>query len=211
MGRWSASGRRLDLLRTAVGAAGFVVLTLVVMWVGLLPGERAVFTFVHDLPDWLLALVWPVMQAGGLVAVLVAALVAALVRRWRLAGHLAIAGLAAYEIALAVKNVVGRGRPPAFIADVVVRAETATGFGYPSGHAAVAAALAGAASPFLSRPWSRLVWVAAGVVAFARVYVGAHFPVDVIGGLVLGWTVANAVRVVWPAPARRAEPGAVTG
>ena len=88
-----------------------------------------------------------------------------------------------------------------------MRAGSATGLGYPSGHAAVAAALAGAASPFLSGRWSLLVWAAAFVVAFARVYVGAHFPVDVLGGLLLGWTVANTVRVVWPAPAPGPRPG----
>ena len=80
MDRWSPSTRRLDLVRAAVGAAVFVTLTVVVIWVGLFPGERATFTFVNELPDWLLVLVWPIMQAGGVAAVFVTGCIAALLR-----------------------------------------------------------------------------------------------------------------------------------
>ena len=186
-----------------------MVLTAAVTRLGLLPGERAVFRSVNDLPDVLLTVLWPMMQAGAFAAVPVAAGAAAVARRWRLSAHLLVAGLAAYEAALAVKILVGRDRPAAFVTDLVVRGAPATGLGYPSGHATVAAALAGAAGPFLSRWSRRAAWVVAGAVSFARVYVGAHFPADVVGGLLLGWTVASAVRVVWPLAAGRTERSSV--
>ncbi|MBA4179846.1 MAG: hypothetical protein C0506_04585 [Anaerolinea sp.] len=61
----------------------------------------------------------------------------------------------------------------------------------PSGHAssAGAAAMAGSLS------WPRLApyfWAAAGLVALGRVFVGVHYPLDVVAGLALGSAVALA-------------------
>jgi undecaprenyl-diphosphatase len=39
-----------------------------------------------------------------------------------------------------------------------------------------------------------------GVVAVARVYVGAHLPVDALGGAALGWMVGAAFHLLWGAP-----------
>jgi undecaprenyl-diphosphatase len=69
-----------------------------------------------------------------------------------------------------------------------VHGAVATGNGYPSGHAAVAFALATIAWLWFG-PRSRIRWVLLGVavvVCFGRVYVGAHFPLDVVGGAALG-------------------------
>jgi undecaprenyl-diphosphatase len=60
---------------------------------------------------------------------------------------------------------------------------------FPSGHSA--AALAGAVS--LARVWPQARWalaVLAALIAYSRIYVGVHFPSDVLGGLLLGAGVA---------------------
>jgi hypothetical protein len=75
-----------------------------------------------------------------------------------------------------------------------------TGLGYPSGHVAVAAALATAAGPWLPRPARRATWWAVWLVALGRMYAGAHLPLDVVGGAALGWAVAAAVHLVLGAP-----------
>jgi undecaprenyl-diphosphatase len=41
---------------------------------------------------------------------------------------------------------------------------------------------------------------AAVLVALARVYVGAHLPLDVLGGAALGLAVAGAVRLIFGRP-----------
>jgi hypothetical protein len=80
-----------------------------------------------------------VMQVGALAAVPVVAAVALIARRPRLARDLALSGGLAWVLAKLVKDLVGEARPVALLHGVVQRTVD-TGFGYPSGHVAVAAA-----------------------------------------------------------------------
>lgn len=75
--------------------------------------------------------------------------------------------------------------------------------GFPSGHAAVAAALVTVVSPFLTRPARMAVWIIVWLVAPARVFVGAHLPWDVAGGVFLGWGVGSRVNVILAAASRQ--------
>jgi undecaprenyl-diphosphatase len=130
-------------------------------------------------------------------------------RRFRLAVELLAAGLVAYYAAIGLKHLVGRGRPAALVSDVIVRGAAAHGLGFPSGHAAVSFALTAVAVPFLARRWRRVIWVLPLTVGFARVFVGAHFPLDVAGGFALGYTVGALVHLVAGAPSGRVTPGQV--
>jgi undecaprenyl-diphosphatase len=98
-----------------------------------------------------------------------------------------------------VKKQIARGRPTAVFDDVEVHGAEATGLGFPSGHAAVSAAMAAAAGAYLAQPARTIAWIIASMVAFARVYVGAHLPVDIVGGIPLGIAVASALGMLWRA------------
>jgi undecaprenyl-diphosphatase len=90
-----------------------------------------------------------------------------------------------------VKPLVARSRPfeQAVTEARVIQHPRPSTPSFPSGHSA--AALVGAVS--LARVWPRARWALAALaalVAYSRIYVGVHFPSDVLGGLVLGAGVA---------------------
>ena len=171
--------------------------------------EIDAFRLVNDLPGVLYPLLWVIMQLGNVLAVPVLAGVAALTRRYRLAVNLAVAGFGCYFLAILVKNLVHRGRPSQYLPDVNLHGPAATGLGYISGHAAVAVALASVASPYLSRRARRVAWTLAAVVCLSRVYVGAHWPLDVIGGAAVGFAVGAVVHLILGAPGGNPSAGRV--
>lgn len=166
--------------------------------------EAGLFEAVNQLPDALFWPMWAVMQLGNLLAVPALAIGALMFRRWRLATGLAVAGVACWILGKVVKDFVGRGRPGALLEDVILRRSHAGGGGYVSGHAAVVFALATVLHPYLSPRWRVVSWTLAFLVSLARIYVGAHLPLDCIGGAALGCgiglIVLFAVRATEPRP-----------
>jgi undecaprenyl-diphosphatase len=161
--------------------------------------EANLFRLVNQLPDAVGRPLLVVMQLGALAAVPVVAGLALAARRPRLARDLALSGALAWVLAKLIKGLVGEARPVALLDGVVVRGFD-TGLGYPSGHVAVAAALATAAGPWLPRPARRAAWWVVWLVALGRMYAGVHLPLDVLGGAALGWAVAAAVHLALGAP-----------
>ncbi|MEK7114763.1 MAG: phosphatase PAP2 family protein, partial [Patescibacteria group bacterium] len=70
---------------------------------------------------------------------------------------------------------------------------------FPSGHASVFFALAMAVFLF-NRRWSYYFFVGAVLNGLARVYVGVHWPTDILGGMVVGILSALIVWKVLPKP-----------
>ncbi|MFQ5947794.1 MAG: phosphatase PAP2 family protein, partial [Acidimicrobiia bacterium] len=169
--------------------------------------ERGAFRFINRLPDWLERPVWPIMQAGALLAAPALAAVALLAwHRWRPAVGLLIGGTGAWLAARAIKEIVGRGRPGALFEDAIVRHVSVEGGGFVSGHTATAFALAAVASPYLSRRWRPIAWGLAAAAGLARVYVGAHLLLDTAGGAALGVAIGAAVGLLVGRPRPEIEP-----
>lgn len=112
------------------------------------------------------------------------------------------AGAVGWTVAQSVKPLVKRPRPYQAHGAFRLVAEPA-GASWPSGHVAVAGAMAGALTPALS-PRAR---VGAGVLALfvsvSRIYVGVHYLTDVVAGLGLGVLSARGWTAVRRAVARR--------
>ena len=193
--------RWTDLLWLLLGAAVLVLSALPVHAHSITAAEASAFRLVNHLPSAPFAVVWAPMQLGNFLIVPVAVAIALVLRRWRLAAELALAGAGVYLLAKQVKHFVLRGRPDTLLDDVIIRGAHPHGLGYVSGHIAVVTALAVVAAPWLPR-WGRwLVAVAAAAVFVARMYVGAHLPLDMVGGAALGLAGAGAVRLLLGTPA----------
>lgn len=86
-------------------------------------------------------------------------------------------------------------RPFEVLPHILVLAHRSTDFSFPSDHATMAGAAA-AGLFYVRRRLGIIASVAALVLAFARVYIAAHWPRDVLAGLVLGIVVAVVVQLV---------------
>jgi undecaprenyl-diphosphatase len=75
---------------------------------------------------------------------------------------------------------------------------------FPSGHAATSFACAATLARFVPRRVAVLLYALAALIAFSRVYVGVHYPLDVLAGAFLGLLVATALRLL-PAVPRRSR------
>lgn len=187
-----------DLLRFVLGAGALLVATLHASR-NKRPGriEENIFRLVNELPGSFEGALSAVMQAGSLAAIPISAGLALVLRRPRLARDLVSAGAGAYLGARLLKAIIERARPAAILEDILLRGPGSSGLGFPSGHVAVATALATASAPHLPRVARRITWGVVALVAIARMYVGAHLPVDVIGGAGLGWAAGAGVHLLF--------------
>jgi len=160
------------------------------------PIERALFHAVNGLPDWLYQPMLLFQYLGVLAMPLVVALGALVFRRWRLAAALVLVVPLKLATERLVKWLVQRERPGTTVGDAVLRGVHPAGLSFVSGHAIITFAIAGLLALVLARRWAVVAFVLAGLNAVARVYLGAHNPLDVVGGAAVGLAIAAALDLV---------------
>lgn len=180
-------------LRFGIGVFSTAASAMMAATPGISSLELSLFRLVNQLPGSFRIALASVMQLGSLSAVPASAGVALLKRRPALAADLALAGGLSWGAAKAMKVMVARERPALLLTEVLIHGREQGGSGFPSGHAAVAAALATVAGDHLPAPARCPTVALIAAVALARVYIGAHMPVDVVGGGALGFTIGTAV------------------
>ena len=90
---------------------------------------------------------------------------------------------------VAIKNVVARIRPYEVIQELELMIEKQKDFSFPSGHTCASFASAFAiykCKEVFSKKWRIAAMVLATLIALSRLYVGVHYPTDVLGGLIVG-------------------------
>lgn len=92
-----------------------------------------------------------------------------------------------------LRRVFGRDRPPVANPDPEPLVHAPGDPAFPSGHAATSFACA-AVLAWLTPLNPVPLFAVAALVAFSRVYVGVHYPLDAVGGAVLGLAVAITLR-----------------
>lgn len=189
-----------DDARFALGVAGLALTGLAVRDRSVGAMEAEVFGAVNRLPGAIYRPGWVVMQGGNVAAVPVAGALAWCAGRPRLAARLVIAGFSTWTLAKLIKRLYRRPRPAGLVADVVFRGPAATGQGYVSGHTGVAVGIGVAVLPEFGRAGRVATALAVPAVGLCRMYVGAHLPLDVLGGAALGLAVDAAVNRALGAP-----------
>jgi len=119
--------------------------------------------------------------------------------------RVAVAILVAESVSAALKQWIGRDRPPLSNPDPEPLVDLPVTHSFPSGHATVSFACAtvlALAVPRLRVP----LYALATLISLSRVYVGVHYPLDVLAGAALGVAIAIALRKLAEV-LRRSEPG----
>jgi undecaprenyl-diphosphatase len=164
------------------------------------PRETWVFQWIYGMPDSLewfarlvtqLGSVWFVVGVVGLLFVV----------KWNPLPALIVLrnSIIAYAATFFFKTLVERPRPIIFLSDITAREMVTFGDGFPSGHTALATVAAITLLPYFPRSlrWVPFVWIV--LVAWSRIYLGVHAPLDVVGGFVLGLLVVLlAEKIPWP-------------
>jgi membrane-associated phospholipid phosphatase len=171
----------------------FAIDTYLVLQNQVLPFDVPIARFVQQF-NWG-PVVYPmelINASAGVWQVLIGAVaVVALFIFERRAGWLMLIGSISSLLDNIIKLVISRQRPPA---DLVHILSPTTGFSFPSGHAVfftwMSFMIAVSLAPKVRPAFRPVLWIVAAVVivltCVARVWAGAHWPSDVIGGVLLG-------------------------
>jgi undecaprenyl-diphosphatase len=130
-----------------------------------------------------------ITEAGGGVFVFAVAIVMIFAgrRKVTLAGILLLSGLSiTYYVVHFIKIIVQRPRPFIALSDVNILYTTG-GFSFPSNHSATAFMAAFVLSWCFGKRY--FFYFLACVVAVSRMYLGVHYPLDVVAGAVIGMTI----------------------
>ncbi|MEE9472651.1 MAG: phosphatase PAP2 family protein [Acidimicrobiia bacterium] len=178
---------------------GLFVVSTALVWDDAVPAaELDLFEWINGWPDALAVPLWPFMQFGMVVAPFIAAGFAFYLGRKRHpALGLALGGLTMWLLAKVVKEAVGRPRPGGLLEDVNYRVDGGPdGLGYVSGHAVVGFLIVVVAAPYISRKWTVALLFLALLAGTLRVYVGAHLPLDIVGGAGFGIVAGSLINLV---------------
>lgn len=146
---------------------------------------------------------------GGLLMIAVACFLLAFKKTRKLGATCIIAlVLSGLFTSLLIKPLVARVRPYEVIEGLTILVPKQIDFSFPSGHSSGAFALAWVLFRSLPKKFGIPALVYALLMAFSRLYLGVHYPTDVLAGVVLGILYAQAamwlVKRLW-SPAAIAE------
>lgn len=97
---------------------------------------------------------------------------------------------------LILKNLIGRIRPYEVVEGLQCIVAPAHDASFPSGHTGASFASAVAVYKHIPKKAAVLFIVLASLIAFSRLYVGIHYPTDILGGLVTGIGIGLAVNII---------------
>ena len=97
---------------------------------------------------------------------------------------------------LILKNWIARIRPYELIEGLTLMIEKQVDYSFPSGHAANSFACAWVMLRTMKKRWGVPALLLAALIAFSRLYVGVHYPSDILAGILIGIAAAEAAIVI---------------
>jgi membrane-associated phospholipid phosphatase len=163
---------------------------------GATSGDARLFRILNQVPPAAASVLTPLSHLflpAGIIAIVVLTVVYAVARNRSVlpVAAAAVAAGAAWVLAHVAKAISDRPRPYELMADAVLRQQPAHGTSFPSSHTAVTVAVVIALVPFLVRPLAAVAIGYAVLVGWSRLYLGVHYPLDVLAGAGIGIAVGG--------------------
>lgn len=190
--------RRLYVLGLVIGIVVFLPCLYIARKHQLTGLQERLFYDFNNLPNWYTkAALWITEALGAGYPIAVCVAVPLLFKRYRLAWRFFVAAGATGVVMEIGKLIAKEPRPAALLHGHLHIRAVETGLNsFPSGHAAIATALALTLWLILPRAWRwvPILWIL--IVDFSRLYLGVHTAVDVIGGTAIGLAVVCAIQLL---------------
>lgn len=151
------------------------------------PWEISLFNSVYNKPEFFRPFVFIFTQAGSIHMLGLLLLISLIIKNYTLLTRLLLTSTLAFLISGFSKDIWGRLRPNEIIEGVSNLDYVVRGPGFPSGHVALATAMALVVGSYLPRKYKIIVPIWIIGVALSRVYLGVHAPLDIVGGFAIGW------------------------
>ncbi len=161
--------------------------------------QASIFHAINNLnlpPFFTTAARWGTEALGAAWAIAACVLISLLLKKFHLAWRFAFTAGGTVAVFYVVKKIINEPRPVAMLHGNLHQRVVETGPGFPSGHESAATALALTLWFILPKQWRwvSVVWILA--VAWSRLYLGVHAPVDILGGFALGLMAVCFVRLL---------------
>lgn len=204
---WLPAGSRVTLLRSMIASRGLVIglllfslLALSLIWSFGQRVDAKAFRYlnIHAYhPPWMDRVMWGLTQIGNMAFAGILALLSYVFGDTRFAVLLLLGVLTLWLFVEAVKGVADRARPFRIMDNARIIGWREPGKSFPSGHTSQAFFVMSLLAHHLQLPpqAAALLYALAAVVGFTRVYVGAHYPRDVLAGACLGlvWGILSSL------------------
>jgi len=172
-------------IHLAAAAVLFIVATIASRQAPILGWEESLFLSIFNWPDFLRLPFIFITWFGSIQVFAIIALALVYLRKSAMLIRFLMVSSMAYLLSGVGKSIWGSTRPDELL-NIVTR-DFSYGPGYPSGHTALAVAMALVIGHYLPKKyhWVVVVWIVG--VGLSRIYLGVHAPLDIVGGFAIGW------------------------
>jgi membrane-associated phospholipid phosphatase len=139
-------------------------------------------------PKWLDGVMWLITQIGSIAFITPFVIITYVLGRPRFATDLTLGTLTLLFVVTLIKAIADRARPFNLLLETKVIGWKAAGLSFPSGHTTQSFFIATVTINYFRLPLEAAVvlYAIALTVGVTRVYLGAHYPRDVMAGAILG-------------------------